>query len=58
MYTDPLRRDFDSFGGALSAIAFFDVWAPARYSLRISSHVSRLIGMAIESGAQTEIADS
>jgi hypothetical protein len=41
----------------LPAIAFSDVLVSARYSLRISSPVSRLVGMALESGAQNEVAD-
>jgi len=57
MYANLLRRGFDSFGGALPAIAFSEILALARYSLRISSPVSRLVGMALESGAQNEIAD-
>jgi hypothetical protein len=56
MYANPFRRSFDSFG-ALPSIALPDVWARPRYSLRISSHVSGLAGMTLESGAKNEIAD-
>jgi len=58
MLANTLRRGFDSFCGALHIIEVSDVLASAWYSLRISPHVSRLVGMALESGAQNEITDN